>query len=96
MQIWKIDINGIFTGESYFVEEPTSDEITSPITVGYVKAKWTGTEWMEGATAEEITAWQEEQNNQPKSLTEIEQLRLDQAQANSEIIDLILALTGGM
>lgn len=39
----------------------------------------------------------EEEKNKPRELTEIDQLRLEQAQANAEMIDLVMAMTmGGM
>lgn len=61
MQVWKIDENNIFIGESYFVKEPKTNEITAPLTVGHVKSKWTGIEWIEGATQEEIQTWKDSQ-----------------------------------
>lgn len=61
MQVWVIDQNGYFTGESKIIleKELTNLMITLPYTFGYIKGKWNGTEWIEGATDEEIKAWQE-------------------------------------
>lgn len=42
-------------------------------------------------TQEEIEA----EKNAPKPLTEIEQLKLEQAQANAELFEMMLMLTGG-
>ncbi len=53
--------------------------------------KWTGSEWVEGLPQAEI----DELNNQPQEPTEIEELRLEQAQANAEIIELIITMIGG-
>lgn len=61
MQVWKIDNNKFYTGDSYFVDTPSEDEIVTPILIGYVKAKWTGLEWIEGATYQEIQEWKDSQ-----------------------------------
>jgi len=58
IQIWEYDENGFFT-ESVFVKEVKENMTETPIEVGYYKAKWNGTEWVEGATQEEIIAFQE-------------------------------------
>ena len=36
-------------------------ETHNPTTI-FIKAKWNGTEWIEGATEEEIAEWQKQQN----------------------------------
>lgn len=38
----------------------------------------------------------EEEKNQPRELTEIEKLRLENAQANAELFEMMLMLTGGV
>lgn len=38
----------------------------------------------------------EEEQNAPKPLSDIEQLRLEQAQANAELFEMMLMLTGGV
>lgn len=55
---------------------------------GLYSAKWIGTEWIEDMTQEEIDAL----NNQPRELSEIEQLKISQA----EQFETILELLGGM
>lgn len=55
---------------------------------GLYRAKWTGTEWVEDMTQEEI----DKLNNQPRELTEIEKLKISQA----EQFETILELLGGM
>lgn len=57
IQVWLLDENNFFTGESVFVDEVTENMTTEPLLIGYVKAKWTGKEWIEGATDEEIEEW---------------------------------------
>lgn len=59
IQVWLLDENGFFTGESIFVEELDENMTTDPLLVGYVKAKWVDGKWAEGATDEEIKAWEE-------------------------------------
>ena len=61
IQIWKIDENNFFTGESYFVEEVKENHVTTPILVGYIKPFWTGLDWTEGATEEEIEQFKDKQ-----------------------------------
>lgn len=69
-QVWLLDENKFFTGISKFVEEVEENMTTEPLLVGYVKAKFTGREWIEGATDEEIQQWE---NSRPKlQKTEIE------------------------
>ena len=108
-QVWKIDENGYFTGESYFVDETTKDyveselEITEPYTIGYVKGKWNGSEWKEGATAGEIQAWHETNRTPKTQPTETEilqqaiaELSIVAAQNQQSIAELsILAMGGG-
>lgn len=61
MQVWIIDKNGFYAGESKFVQEVTDLMTTVPLLVGYVKPKFNGTEWTEGATEEEVEAWKQSQ-----------------------------------
>lgn len=94
MQVWKIDENGFFTGESYFAENPSSNEIKIPIIAGYVRTKFNGTEWIEGATQGEILVWELENKIEPQP-TELEILKLEQAKANAEIIELMIGMIYG-
>ncbi len=68
IQVWLIDEQGFFTGESKFVseEELTDLTITKPILTGYIKTKWNVLDWEEGATEEEIQAWKDA--NTPQEL----------------------------
>lgn len=56
----------------------------------FYKARWVNDKWVEGATQEEI----EELENAPKIPTEIEKLRMEQAQANAELVQLIMMMGG--
>lgn len=103
--LFKINEEGfLLFGEEIFVE---NDKNPIDIPHGFVaeplpkdekgfqlpmyKPKWNGTEWVEGATQEELDAIE----NTPKPLSEIEQLRLEQAQANAELVQLIMMMNGG-
>lgn len=59
-QIYLVDENGFFI-ESIMVNEVKPTDIITPIYKGYVRTKWNGTDWEEGATAEEITAFESQQ-----------------------------------
>lgn len=59
MQVWKISKDGFYTGETYFVDENESNEVITPLLVGYLKPKWNGTEWVEGANDVEIKQWED-------------------------------------
>lgn len=63
---------------------------------GFVKKRWTGSEWVEGATPEEITAWEAEHPApEPAPPTELEILQTDtkilkaQVQAQSDRADFV-------
>ena len=73
IQVWLLDEQNYFTGESIFVEEVADNMTTKPLLIGYVKAKWTGEEWDEGATEEEIKEWQDTQQKTGK--TELETMK---------------------
>ncbi len=100
-QVYKIDTEGFliepliknFYEDGNCTEELPDDIITVDPPNGLYRPKWTGTEWISSMTEAEYIATLPEIPQEP---TEIEALRLEQAQANAELIDLILALTGGM
>ncbi len=76
IQVWKIDNEGYFTGESDFKEERelTQFDVTEAIDVGYIKPRWNGSKWIEGATDEEIRQFAEE-ILKPQEPTEFEKLK---------------------
>ena len=78
IQVWLLDENNYFTGESIFVEEVTEQMTTEPLLIGYVKAKWTGNEWVEGATEEELKEWEEAQPKPQKTEQEFMKEQLTQ------------------
>lgn len=95
-QVYELDANGYikeryvaeFDEEGNCIEELARNIITIDPPNGLYRAKWTGTEWIEDMTQEEI----DELNNQPRELTEIERLKISQA----EQFETILELLGGM
>lgn len=76
IQVWKIDNEGYFTGESDFKEEKEVNkfDVTEAIDIGYIKAKWNGSKWIEGATEEEIRQFKEEISKPPEP-TEFDKLK---------------------
>lgn len=89
-QVVKIDINGYYLEPVIieYEEDMQHNYIKTIPPNGLYRAKWTGLEWIEDMSPEEI----DELNNQPRVLTEIEQLKISQA----EQFEAILELLGGM
>lgn len=89
-KVLKIDNNGFFVEDVILKdsEEILVDYIQTECPDGFYKPKWNGTEWVEGLTQEEI----EEFKNKPRELSEIEQLKIIQAEQFESILELI----GGM
>lgn len=77
IQVWLLDEDNYFTGISDFVEEVGDNMTTEPLLIGYVKAKWTGREWIEGATDDEIKAWEESQPKPPTPVKTNEELEAE-------------------
>lgn len=73
MQVYKIDNNGFYIEPVILSanENAPNDCIEIQPPQGLYRAKWTGTEWIEDMSQEEIEAL----NNQPKEPTENEILR---------------------
>lgn len=91
IQVWKIDNEGYFTGESDFKEEKELNQfdIIEEITVGYIKARWNGSKWIEGATEEEIKRFEEDMSKPPEP-TEIDRLKEKIELLENENADLLL------
>ncbi len=82
-----------FDEQGNCLDELAKNIITTDIPQGLYKSKWTGTEWIETMTEAEYIATLPEQPEQEP--TEVEKLRLEQAQANAEMIELMLSITNG-
>ncbi|NFG20851.1 hypothetical protein FDC70_18240 [Clostridium botulinum] len=54
----------------------------------YIKPKWTGIEWTEGATQEEIQEWEESNKPKPKEQTEVEQLQKQLLETQNMLLEL--------
>lgn len=98
--IYEIDENG-FVVEIYVanfdedgnpVEELAGEMILVLQPDGLYHPKWTGEEWVEGATQDEI---EEMTKPEPQPPSIIDKLRMEQAQANAELIELIFGMSGG-
>lgn len=74
IQVWIYDKDKVFV-ESKFVEEVGRNMTTVPLLVGYVKPFFTGKEWIEGATPEEITQWEDVNKPKPQEPNEMEVLQ---------------------
>ncbi len=76
IQVWEIDNEGYFTGESDFKEERklTQFDVTEAIDVGYIKPRWNSSKWIEGATEEEIKQFEEDISKPPEP-TELDKLK---------------------
>lgn len=73
-----------------FVDDLLENHIITDAPKGFYKPKWTSAEWIEGATQDYIDSI----INSPQPLSEFEKLRLEQAQANSELVQLITMMGG--
>lgn len=83
IQVWMIDKNRYFTGESKIIDEKDLDESsmsTVPLTIGYIKPYLNKEEWEEGATQEEIDAWKLENTQVEEEKTTEEQIQSIQQQ----------------
>lgn len=91
IQVWKIDNEGYFTGKSDFKEERelTQFDVTEAIDVGYIKPRWKGSKWIEGATEDEIRQFKEEMSKPPEP-TEIDRLKERIELLENENADLLL------
>lgn len=102
IQIWGIDENNIYTGVSEFISTEDFNKqtmATLPLLVGHVKSLFNGTEWIEGATDEEIEQWENENKIEP-SPSELEVLKQEKEELAQSVYNLTtiveLMLTGGI
>lgn len=102
VQVWLLDKLGFFTGESVFVEKIEENMTTEPLLIGYVRAKWTGEEWVEGATEEEIKEWQDTQQidictvpTDQERITKLEEEKSILAENVYQLASIIEAMLGG-
>lgn len=91
IQVWCYNKNKVFT-ESIFVDEIGENMTDIPLTVGYVKPKFNDTDWIEGATQEEIKAWEEANKPQPSepSKTDILSAELEELKLKTDMQDQVL------
>lgn len=104
-KVYKVDENGFYvepvilqiigyTKERLepIYEDLPHDCVDVEILQGLYRGKWTGSEWVEDMPLDEIAALE----TVPRGLTDIETLRLEQAQANAEMFELLIKLIGGV
>ena len=94
VQAWCFDKNGFYEGTSKFINEKDFNGASMtkmPLSIGYIKPKFNGIEWVEGATGEEIKQWEIENKSEPQ-LSELDKLKMAQA----EQFEYILEILGGM
>lgn len=98
-QVWSYDENKIFI-ESCFVENVEKNMTEVPLIVGYIKPKWTGSEWIEGAIEEEIKEWEEKNKPKPKEPSETDLLQKQLLETQALVAELryktIVRENGGM
>lgn len=89
-----IEIYTAIIDEEYnILEEGKKHLIVIPPSRRFYKMKWTGSEWIEGATQEEID---EINKVEPQPPTEMELLKEQVQTQNEAIAELTLLLYGGM
>lgn len=96
-QVYKIDKHGylqeIFVkyfeeNEDYpieFIDNEFGRVVVIDPPNGLYRAKWIGSEWVEGLSQEEI----DEINNQPRKLTETEKLQAELANTNAMLLEFM-------
>jgi len=93
IKVMMIDENGYCIGDNQIEDEHgiPEDCIAVEVQEGLHLPKWDGEKWVEGKSQEEIDAIR----NAPIQPTPLEQIRLEQAQSNSEMIELMMAMMMG-
>lgn len=72
----------------YYTLKSGEQLIDAPPPGWFVKTKWDGNAWIEGATPEEIEEWEKEHPADPGP-SELDQLR-EQVAAQQELIDILI------
>lgn len=85
IQVYLLDENNFFTGESKFVEEVKEGMTTVPYLVGYIKGKLVDGAWIEGATEEEIKAFYDAQPVPPEPVKTVAELETEIEALNATI-----------
>lgn len=94
-QVWVYDENSIFVESKMVdkIEELEGNMTRIPLLIGYLKPRFTGTEWLEGATEEEIKEWEEKNKPKPKEPTETEILQKQLLETQNMLLELQYKLT---
>lgn len=96
MKYYKIDTNGFYE-EDVITDKEIKDNTLISIKYkgGFYKPLWNGSAWVEGATEEEIKAWEENKPMENKEENLIDKLILDNINMQMQIDSLIEASLGG-
>lgn len=89
-QVYKIDDNGFYV-EPVLIsvdEELTEDLVEIPFPNSLYRPKWTGTEWIEGATQEEI----DHIKNQQPEPNEVEKIKQENEKLKYQLMNVESAL----
>lgn len=101
-QVYKLDAAGFyietltveFDGNDQPVYELEDNVIVAPIPHGFVRAKWTGAKWVEGATQEEV---EEATKSLPSPPSEMEIIKAELAKTNEDMLMVLeLLILGGI
>lgn len=96
VQVWLIDKDGFYLGETTMVEKVSTGMTEIPLTKGYVKSRLVNDKWVEGATEEDIYEWKKSQQidicHEPKPKT-LEELTKENEQL-WETVQFLLKKTG--
>lgn len=84
IQVWLIDNQGFYTNESKLVYEVGDNMTTVPLLVGYIKPQLVDGVWQEGATEEEIKAWQEA--NRPPVAEETQEQKMARLEEHMSLL----------
>lgn len=87
-----INKQGLFIRDDFSFDEETEIGLDVEPAQGLYKPKWDGSQWIEGATPEEIAALQTPTGTEPSSLEE----RVETIERNQDEITTILADIAGV
>ncbi|NFI03895.1 hypothetical protein FC959_05650 [Clostridium botulinum] len=90
-----IDKDGFIINPCIETKNITKEDICVTVCNNYllVKPKWTGSEWVEGATEEEIQEWKEKNKPKPQEQTEVEILQKQLLETQNMLLELQYKLT---
>lgn len=73
VQVWFMDNNGYYTGDTKLVKEVPENSTTCPLMESFIKPKFNGKQWIEGADKDELVEYNFVENRTLESLQAIKQ-----------------------